>query len=267
MKLIVKGDDLGWTAGINAGFEKAAEEGILTAAGAMPNMKYFEDGIQRIKNYPHISIGQHTCLVLGDPVADVKDIPHIVDGNGKFLSSRFYRAHDTSDPGFMPYYEEYKTEIKAQVERFIQIAGRKPAYFEGHATGSVAMGKALHDVAEEYDIFQLSREMNEKGRNNVYFAPLGEYAFDIFRNPDPYAQFHCDPIDYILKDGFHVLDKEYAIMMFHPGFVDADIMKVSTFHGVRIKDTEALCSQEFKNWICENSIRLINYYDLREALL
>jgi hypothetical protein len=34
-----KGDDLGWTDGVNAGIEKAARDGILTAAGCMPNME------------------------------------------------------------------------------------------------------------------------------------------------------------------------------------------------------------------------------------
>ena len=29
MKLIVKGDDLGWTDGVNAGIEKAARDGAL----------------------------------------------------------------------------------------------------------------------------------------------------------------------------------------------------------------------------------------------
>ncbi len=264
MKLIVKGDDLGWTDGVNAGIEKAARDGILTATGAMPNMAAAERGIKLLQKYPHVSIGQHTNVIIGKPVSDPAKIPHMVDQDGNFLSSRYYRAKQKEHPELdvIPYYDECYTEIAAQVDRFTEYAGQKPAYLEGHAIPSKVCEQALADYAATHDIIYLGVSLNVT-EHGVYHANLGQYAYDIFTSDDPYAQFHADVESFFLNDERHILDHEIALVLFHPGFVDADLMRMSTYHGVRIRDCEALCSPHVKQWIKENRVELINYYDLK----
>lgn len=264
MKLIIKGDDLGWTDGVNAGIEKAARDGILTATGAMPNMAASERGIKLLKQYPHVSIGQHTNVIIGKPVSDPAKIPHMVDENGDFLSSRYYRAKQAENPDLdvIPYYDECYTEIEAQVNRFMEYAGQKPAYLEGHAIPSKVCEQALADYAKAHDIIYLG--IGQDNEYGVYRANLGKYAFDIFTNPDPYSQFKADVESFFLNDEEHVLEHDIALILLHPGFVDADIMRMSSFHGVRLRDCEALCSPRVKQWVKDNGIELINYYDLKE---
>lgn len=261
MKLIIKGDDLGWTDGINAGIEKAARDGILTATGCMPNMPCAEKGIKLLQKYKHISIGQHTNVVIGKPISNAKDIPHLVDENGNFHSSKYYRKLAKEIEDVLPFYEECRKEIEAQLQQFILYAGQKPAYLEGHAIPSRTFELALADVAKEHDIIYLGIE----GENayGVFRAPMGKYATDIFQSKDPYEQFNADVEAYFLSDEGHILDKEIALMLFHPGFIDADLMEMSTYHGVRIQDCKALCSKEVRAWIKEHNIELINYYDLK----
>lgn len=270
MKLIVKGDDLGWTDGVNAGIEKAARDGILTAAGCMPNMPAAERGVKMLQKYPHVSIGQHTNVVVGRPCADPSLIPHMVEEDGTFHSSRYYRSQmkniTDGKSDVLPYYDEAVTEIRAQLTRFIEIAGQKPAYLEGHAIPSMTFEKALKDIAEEEGIIYI--DMVHGGADQKYgvYQPkdIGTAAMAVFTAEDPYAQFRADVIRDIITDHFEVLSHEIARLLFHPGFADAQLMSESSFNGIRTRDCMALCSDEVKQWVKDNHIELINYYDLKE---
>ena len=265
-KLIVKGDDLGWTDGVNAGIEKAARDGILTAAGCMPNMPAAENGIHMLLKYAKVSIGQHTNIINGKPCSDPSLIPHLVEEDGTFHSSRYYRSLQRAGTAdVIPYYEECMIEIRAQIRRFRELAGRNPAYLEGHSIVSDTFEKALEDAAHEEKI--IYRKMKYRNcEDPVYhvYVPegIGTLAASVFTDKDPYHQFFHDTASEIIRDDFHVLQHDISIVTFHPGFVDADLMKQSSFNGIRICDCAALCDERVQKWIKENHVELINYYDL-----
>ena len=163
----------------------------------------------------------------------------------------------------MPYYDEYFHEIEAQVLRFIEVAGKKPAYLEGHAVGTDSSEQAVKDVASKYGIIAFGA-YDKENRFGLYRASLGQYAVDIFSSNNLYDQFFSDPEQAILNDEYGILDHDLAQIFFHPGFVDADIVDWSSFTGVRIRDVQALCSPRVKQWIIDNNIELINYYELEK---
>ena len=49
-------------------------------------------------------------------------------------------------------FEEVIIEIEAQYHRFLELFGRKPDYFEGHAVASANFFKGLEYVAEKYGL-------------------------------------------------------------------------------------------------------------------
>ncbi len=272
MKLIVKGDDLGWTDGVNAGIEKAARDGILTATGCMPNMEAAYRGVRLLQKYPHVSIGQHTNIVVGRPCSDPSKIPHMVEEDGSFHSSRYYRQQMESiaiesEKDVLPYYDEARTEIEAQLKHFIEMAGCKPAYLEGHAIPSATFEKALKDVAKGNDITYIDIVAGKEDPDYGVYCPkdIGKAAMSVFSAKDPFEQFHADVISDIVSDHYEILGHRIARLLFHPGFVDADLMEQSSFTGIRTRDCMALCSKEVKNWIKENQIELVNYDVLKEA--
>lgn len=271
MKLIVKGDDLGWTDGVNAGIEKAARDGILTATGAMVNMEAAGRGISLLQKYPHVAIGQHTNVVNGRPCADPSLIPHMVGADGVFHSSSYYRSMmkdvTSREKDVLPYYDEAVTEIRAQVNRFIGLAGRKPDYLEGHSIPSPTFERALKDVAAEEDLVYI--DLNARGTEDpVYgvYSPLGigSAAMSVFSSSDPFAQFSADVVSVILSDELGILGHETAILLFHPGFVDADLFRQSSFTGIRMRDCDALCDPRVKQWVRDNGIELISHRDLKK---
>ena len=57
---------------------------------------------------------------------------------------------------------------------------------------------------------------------------------------------------------------EHAIpmMICHPGYLDAYIMKTSSLLNPRVLETEMLCDPYTKSWLAENNIEVITYDDL-----
>lgn len=148
MKLIIRADDLGYSEAVNFGILKAVNGGVVTSVGMMPNMDSVQQGYELIKNYD-IALGQHTNICVGKPLSDPKLIPSLVQENGEFCSSREIRARKEDTINV----EECEIEIEAQLQRFIEITGKNPDYFEGHAVFSDNFFKALENVAKRYGLF------------------------------------------------------------------------------------------------------------------
>lgn len=250
MKVIFRADDLGMSEGVNYGIEKAVKDGIVMCVGMMTNMSSAEHGYQLIKDQTHISLGQHTNICLGTPAADPALIPSLVDPITKqFCSSKEIRARKEDKVVF----EEAVIEVEAQYQRFLAITGRKPDYFEGHAVMSVNFFKALEFVAEKYDLF--------------YCNPLDptwckQTGIDCRMLPDCIGNPNYDPFAYVLEDGkaFYEEHKDGTVLMvFHPGYIDAFLMKHSSLVEGRPLEVEMLSSQTIKDWIEDNQYTLCNF--------
>ncbi|WP_315067734.1 ChbG/HpnK family deacetylase [uncultured Clostridium sp.] len=60
MKLIVRTDDLGLADEVNHGIFKSIKDGIVTSTGLMTNMPNAKGDYNLIKEFKHVSIGQHS---------------------------------------------------------------------------------------------------------------------------------------------------------------------------------------------------------------
>ena len=56
--------------------------------------------------------------------------------------------------------------------------------------------------------------------------------------------------------------REYIAIGGHPGFVDNELLNLTTLSLERVKDHAMMTSKEIKQWIKDNDIELITYYDL-----
>src|SRR6266852_5659016 len=82
--LIVNGDDLGLTVGVNAGIERACREGILRSASAMGVGAALADAVPRARRLPSLGIGLHLTLVGERPVCRPEEVPSLVTKEGLF---------------------------------------------------------------------------------------------------------------------------------------------------------------------------------------
>lgn len=252
MKLIVRADDLGFSEAVNYGIEKAIKDGIVLSTGFMVNMEASRMGWELIKKYDQVCVGQHTNICVGKPVSDPALIPSLINPRtNEFCSSSEIRARNSDTV----VYEEAIIEIEAQLAKFIEITGQKPAYFEGHAVFSAAFMKALEFVAQKHDLFY-SNPMDPS-----WVEKTGIQCGKWF-TADEHGLYN--PIQYLINDEADILKHDCAVVIFHPGYVDQFIMKHSSFNMIRTLEVEALCSAEVKQWIQDNKIQLVNFINYRD---
>lgn len=85
MRIIINGDDFGFSEGQNLGIIKAHKEGILTSTTAMAGGPALSHGMALAKECPDLSIGVHLTLDALRPLSPLDRIPSLVDEHGKFV--------------------------------------------------------------------------------------------------------------------------------------------------------------------------------------
>lgn len=259
MKLIVRAADYAMTDSITDGCLKAIRDGILTDVGLMTNnYHHAKRGVEEVLKFPHVSIGQDLNLVSGVPASDPKDIPHLVDEKGLFISSVRRKKEDLND---VPYEEIYR-EMKAQVERFIQLVGRKPSYIAGHSWAIPPVMTGMEEICKEYGILYDCFGQSDLPTGNRWY-----YKRQVVDPKDKKPSFSLDDqawtdVTAHIVGGELDLDvehQEFALLATHCGYCDGELLGMSTFSVIRGREVEVLCAPEVKKWVEDNHIELINF--------
>lgn len=268
MKLLVQGDDFGFTKGVTLGIIDAIEHGVLRNTGLFTNMPSAILAAAYIRNNDRACFGIDFNLVSGRPVCDPQDVPDLVDANGEFIRS----GARLKDPRFksaegriamFPYDQVYR-EIRAQYDRFILLCGRKPGYLHGHSLSHENYEKAIRQVAQEEGLFYSKDIHAQKGVRSL-FDVINTHPKDpakVKKVFDPMDQLNKTPLENVFAHQDYLLAGEYAMVGGHPGFVDDELMGLTTLSLERIKDHAMMVDPRFKQWINDHHVELITYYDL-----
>ena len=247
-KLLIRADDLGYSEGVNYGIEKSVKDGLIRSVGFMVNMAATNHGFDLIKDQK-VCLGQHTNICVGRPLTDPKLIPSIVNENGEFKSSKQYRA---AKEDFVVL-EEVILEIEAQYQRYKEIVGDEPHYFEGHAVASANFFKGLEIVANRHQLkylpFPMTGDPVIVGKTKVYMS-----MESMKPDYDPFKSL-VDVIDHPHEDGCDVF-------VCHPGYLDGFIIKNSSLLWPRPMEVDMVCDQATKEAIRKSGIELVTYDDL-----
>ncbi|MCR4952260.1 MAG: ChbG/HpnK family deacetylase [Solobacterium sp.] len=251
-KLIIRADDIGYSEAVNYGIYKSVKDGLVRSAGLMPNMPYAKHGLDLLEGYD-VCIGQHTNVCLGKPCADPSQIPSLLNENGEFKSSRQYREAFMNHEEFVVV-EEAVIEIEAQYQKFKELTGKEPGYFEAHAVMSFNLSKALEIVADRYGLPYQDPKFGQEtavfNKKPVKVLPMGSMS------PE-YDAYEC------LKDGVlnHAREDMPNIAVFHPGYLDDYLLNNSSLTINRTKEVAMLCNPAMKEWLEAHDVEFITYYD------
>ena len=271
MKLIVTADDYGISDAVSDGILKCARDGVLTQTGLFSNMPGAKYAVDRmLRECPHVSLGQDINFVAGRPVTDPKLIPSMVQEDGSFKTSGMHRTLDKTEPNHIAYDEAY-LETENQIKKFIELAGKKPDYLNGHSYGCDNTREAMKDVAAKYDI-PLLGDMCEK--NGIGYGPVikkwnhpkgvlpsGKIDFSMERQleRDPLQLFIDGELEHLQK----ALDEDgIAHIHTHAGYVDKDIINRSSFTLIRAMEANFLYSDELVSWVKDNNVELTTFKEL-----
>lgn len=271
MKLIVTADDFAITFAGADGIIHAATYGCLTQTGLFSNTPAAPYAVARLlKECSDFCLGQDINLVTGRPLSDPKDIPSLTEPDGSFRKSGSHRKQDETEPNHIPY-EEAFLESENQIKEFIKLVGHKPAYLNGHAYSCPNSRKAFNDLAEKYEIPKLEDVLKKHGLSggpetapwNVVekMDDTGKWDFS------PMVQLERDPLKMFVEGKLTYLQKALegngiAHIHTHTGFVDRDLLRLSSFNMIRMMEGDFICSPELNNWIKENNVELISVRDL-----
>lgn len=247
-RLLIRADDLGFSEGVNYGIEKSVTDGVIRTVGVMTNMEASEHGVALLKDRD-LCFGQHTNICVGRPLTDPKLIPSITNADGTFKSSREYRS---AKEDFVVL-DEVILEIEAQYRRFKELLGREPSYFEGHAVASGNFFRGLEIVAERHGLRYL--EMNFDGSPSMFGVSRLYIHMESMK-------LDYDPLQSVKNIKFHEGRGEVDVFVCHPGYLDADILKMSSLTIPRALETEMLCSDALKEWLRGNEIQMVCYDEI-----
>ena len=250
-KIIVRADDLGFTEGINYGIDKACRDGIIRSVGVMTNMSATRHGYELVKDLD-LCLGLHTNICAGKPICDSKDVPSLCDDNGYFKKSRVYREAAKKGEDFVVLDEVIK-EVEAQYEAFVELTGDKPHYFEGHAVASENFFKGMQIVAAHHgcDYLGVSFGGSVKFRNTNLHVSMDSMG-------PRYVPFES------LKRAAMEDYDDGGVLMFvcHPGYLDQEILDVSSLTIPRPAEVAMCIAPETRQWLKDNDIEVITYDDI-----
>lgn len=259
-RLIYRADDIGYTPAYDMGALKAFEAEIASSADVMFDAMNIVPSLEYFKNKPWISIGWHRHL-WERPVLPKEEVPSLVDEEG-----RFKWRHKRMDLMKEATYEDAYKEFDAQMQLCFKILGKYPDVASVKLNSDLPLEKAFKDVVEKYNIAY-----------NV-FSQVGNHPFKAKCLPQyEHLKFYSSPLaissSYKFEDfkDYNPLEKmmelewseeeEIYLYGWHPGYCDDYILAESSCNIHRCKELQAVLSKEFKQWIIDNKIELINQRD------
>lgn len=260
MKLFVKAADYGFTRGVTWGILDAIDYGIVRNAGLFTNMPSTEFAVSQMPARQQCCFGIEFNIVSGRPVADPALIPALVNEKGEFIRSSIrikdplYKTEDGRRELF-PYDQTYR-EIRAQYDRFVELVGRKPGFLGGHSLGHEHYMEAIQQVSHEEGVPTLNY-LHE----HYHMASLPRYSVEGQANKqfNAMAQLEKDPEGHFWKYKEDLLKSEYAQMGGHMGYIDDELLGLTSLSLERCKDAYWAMSERVINWVRENNVELGRY--------
>ncbi len=231
MKLVINGDDLGYTMANTLGIIEAFSHGILRSTTALANSEYLLQARDLTKDLDGLGIGVHLTLTLGKPLTENRTL-HDEDGS-------FYPGRTTiwkNDPDYQEIYREWK----AQIERFIEVFGKMPTHLDSHHSVHDATPKAMEisrQLADEYGL-QLRRYSRFRFVSGFYGPTATKQQLIALLQENIYNDIE---------------------IMCHPGFCDLNLYRSSSYSLDRVRELDVLCDPEVIQFVRDNNIELVHY--------
>ena len=245
MKLIINGDDFGYSTGINYGILEAYRNGVLTSTTLMVNMPGARHAAELMKTVPGLGVGLHLNISLGKPGNDKR-----ISLSGK--DGYFVKPDKVLELKMEYDDEELYNELKEQMEKFIKITGGLPTHIDSHLFSSDKLEKVQKIaifLAEEYKI--PLRNQETKHYEKIPFIT--------------HRSFTGEPgLEYITEGFPEILKNQYVEIMCHPGYLDNYVCKNSSYNTMRMDELDFLTGENIKKLIKENNVELINYKDIKQ---
>ncbi|MEG0366487.1 MAG: carbohydrate deacetylase [Coprobacillus sp.] len=259
VKIINNADDFGYSNAINYGIIDSYLNGMLTSTTLMPGMPGFEHAVELAKKNEGLGVGVHLTLTCGKPV--LKGHKTLVDENGYFKKLSFYKDETTVVDD-----EEVYREWKAQIEK-VYAAGIIPTHLDSHHHSHTFKNNPsiVKRLAQEYGLPVRNSFLDvsvlkaaEIITNDVLIDPWCEISKE-FETADKKLELLITSIKQQIENASKTSD--VIEVMWHPAYLDINIITGSSFAYPRIYEVEALQNDELIKYTKEN-FELCTFQDI-----
>ena len=252
MKLIVNGDDFGYSESVSAGILRAHRDGIVTATTLMTNAPHTAAAARLARTTPSLDVGVHLVATFDRPLTDPARVRSLVDAEGKFFRPKELMSRQ-------PDREEALIEYTAQYDRARELLGREPSHLDTHHW--------VHDHPTlEWAIGELARKTGAAVRIHSD-AQRDRLRARGVRTPDHFArEFQYEGkvgVDQLLAllEGL-VKRKGVTELMCHPGEADEALVKRSGYARERPTELATLTDPRVRAAVKKLGITLATFADV-----
>lgn len=287
-RLIINADAYGLTEGATRAIEECLDFGVVSSISVNVNFPSARRLSYLVKRYDRLSVGCHLNPVVGPPVLPPEKVPSLLDEYGNFLYKNFVRSILKGRISF----EELKAEMEAQIELTRAMAGESLSHLDFH------MG--VHRLPKLYSLFLYLAKSTGVGRVRTHRYLFGLHTDNPFGYTVKYlaakplriakyignrAIHHSTRfkgiatpdyrigIDGIYDDASIMTIDNYLNLLrnlpdgtfefvVHPGYVDDELKKWSTYLEQREIERKILMDERFKARIVECGIELAGYREI-----
>jgi len=255
-RVIINGDDYGYTSEKNEGILKSHKEGILTSTTVMTNI-ISKEAIDKILQHKNsLGIGLHLNLTKGKPISSPEEVPTLLNEDKEMFRPTIWERKAWDDFGDSKSIAEVELEFNKQLKRFRDILNIEPSHIDSHhfITSHKKIFPVMIKIAKENDLpIRLPAWIRKEDKYELE-AELVKKAKEQCKTTDYcILDFFCinkDPLEELIKS-LRNLQQGTTEFMFHP----------STFKQGVI-DMELLTNETIKKVIKEEAIELITYKEL-----
>jgi predicted glycoside hydrolase/deacetylase ChbG (UPF0249 family) len=259
IRLIVRGDDFGYTHASNQALEPAFQRGIMRSASVLTPGPWFAETARILRTHPELSVGVHLTItsewntLRWPPVSPAAAVPSLVAPDG-FLWAFGYRSPKPKDwpadgapwAEHAPDPKDAEREFRAQIERALH-AGVKVDYVDCH------MGMACRE-----DLLPITRKLAKEyclGISSI--GMFGEERFGVRPEANTPAAMKTALLAELkkLKPGLY-------LYVDHPAADTPEVRAVDTNDGERWGDIRssvlaAWTDPEVRAFIEKNDVELV----------
>lgn len=241
MKLIINADDFGLTYGVTRGIYDAIRRGVVTSTTMMVNTWATAYAADLAREDPDLAVGLHINVSLGAPLTQCPSLLR----NGRFVKPAALGSDDVYDEA------QLEQEVNAQYERFVELVGRRPTHIDSHLYAHQKLGKvrrAVVALAERHGL------------------PVRDADTALWRAPRFEGNFKVLPGEDLpeLTEKFERLignlqDHRCAELMVHPAWVDALLLKNSSYNIQRACEHSVLTDPNSRAYLRRLAVELVSF--------
>jgi len=241
----------------NVALKQLCETGVPFSTSIMFTCPWYQESVEILKNYPHVSAGIHLTLnsewknLRWGPVAGAFVVPSLVDSLGFFTPSRgALRALN-------PSLADIETELRAQIKRAL-ASGIRIDYVDYHMGAAVENPERraiVEKLANEYGL-AISRYFGERDVDGMYVIEVEkkkEHLINLM------GKIRSDSTNLLVSH--IIIDSPEA-----QALIDMNPTGPARMSQHRQAELDALSSLAFREALAKNNIRLITYKDLIDRI-